>query len=188
MPGLHIPSGYSQCSFVHQQVDTLQLAVTTCGFNTDVVTDLVIVGDAWRDHMLAEMSNKFRYVKFTAVVAAGTLYQQTYATLGSGGGTATSPQVSYLYRKNTTVPGRKNHGRMYYPGCDTTSVDADGKVSTGKQGGLNIQSAAFLTALLAGGALTAPVILHHDLVTTPTPVGTLTAEPVVATQRRRLRR
>lgn len=184
---LVIPSGYAQCSFIHRNNGTLQPAVCTLAVDTDDFAKLNTVGDKWRDLMLAEMNNSFTYVGFQARVAAGTSVSVTYNSPGIGGGSGTSPQVSYLYRKNTIHPGRHGHGRMYYPGCDETSVGSEGQVSSGKVTGLNNQMAAFRTALAAITGVVSIVLLHNDA--TPVySVSTLVAETVVATQRRRLKR
>lgn len=187
MPPLVIPAGFAECSFVHQQNDTLQAAICTLGVNTDDPTVLSTIGGLWQTNMLAEMNNSFTYVQFRAVVTGGTIVIDPYLQPGAGGGSGTSPQVSYLYRKHTLVPGRKFRGRMYYPGCDETSVDADGRVSSGKTTGLNNQATAFISALGALGTPVVPYVLHHDA-TAPTAINSITAENVVATQRRRLRR
>lgn len=187
MPALVIPAGFAECSFEMHQNDTLQPAVCTLGVNTDDPTLLAQIGDLWRDDMLSEMNNSWTYVAFRASVAGGVLVTATYSDPGIGGGSGTSPQVSYLYRKHTLAVGRANRGRMYYPGCDETSVDADGRVSAGKVLGLQTQADLFVSDL--GGLATpvVPYILHHSALA-PTAINAITIENVVATQRRRLKR
>lgn len=184
---LVIPAGYAECSFIHRNNGTLQPAVCTLAVDTDDFAELNTVGDKWRDLMLAEMNNSFTYVGFSARVTAGTSVTTSYNTAGAGGGSGTSPQVSYLYRKNTIHPGREGHGRMYYPGCDETSVGSEGQVASGKVTGLNNQIAAFRAALaLIGGGVS--IYLLHNSATAPYAISTMSAETVVATQRRRLKR
>lgn len=187
MPPLVIPAGYAECEFIHTQNDTLQQAICTLGVNTDDTTLLNDIANLWSADMLAEMNNSFTYTQFRARVAGGTLLTVAFAQPGHGGGSGTSPQVSYLYRKNTLVPGRANHGRMYYPGCDETSVDADGRVASGKLTGLDAQATAFVSDLGALSTPVVPYILHHSALA-PTAVNQIVAEGVVATQRRRLKR
>lgn len=185
MAPLVIPAGYSECSFIMQQNDTLQPAVCTVGFHTDDPDTGALIATSWETDMLAEMNNSFTYKQFRMVVAGGTLLTLPFNTPGAGGGSGTSPQVSYLIQKLTASPGRKNRGRFYYPGCDETSVDADGRVSSGKLGGLGTMLLAWEDTL--AGIPVDPVILHHDA-TAPTVIVSFQPESVVATQRRRLRR
>lgn len=185
MPALTIPAGYVNAAFVHQQNDTLKPAVVTMGLHSVVKADLLDVAQAWNDHMLAEMNNSFTYRQFRASTAAGLLVSDNWNTPGAGGGSGTSPQVTYLIKKGSDLAGRSHQGRMYYPGCDETSVDSDGRVSSGKLTGLAAMLTAWVTAMDAIGV--DRVILHvgssdPDVITSWTP------ESVVATQRRRLRR
>jgi hypothetical protein len=94
--------------------------------------------------------------------------------------------VSYLFKKITALPGRSHKGRMYYPGCDETSVDADGRVSSGKQTGLYAMSTAWLSVLTGTIGVTPEVL--HTASSDADEVLDLRPQSVVATQRRRLRR
>lgn len=192
-PPLEIPAGYAECAFVHQQNDTLQLGICTLGVNTDDPTVLLQIGDLWQTDMLAEMNNSWTYIQFRGTVTGGLIAVKDYLQPGAGGGSGTSPQVSYLFKKHTLVAGRAYRGRMYYPGCDETSVDADGRVESGKVTGLANMVTAFVSDL---GALTPPVvpyILHREPKSgpptpAPTAINSILPENIVATQRRRLAR
>lgn len=187
-PPLVIPAGFAQCEFIHTQIDSRQQAICTLGVDTDVASALHQVGNAWASNMLAEMNAAFIYTEFRAIVAAGTLVIDHHASPGLGGGAGMTPQVAYLVRKNTSVPGRHGRGRMYLPGVDEPSVDQDGTVLAAKVTGLNTELTNFLGALLLLSPAVHPYILHRTGAVAPTEIDTFEAETIVATQRRRLRR
>jgi hypothetical protein len=110
------------------------------------------------------------------------------ATLGSRAGLSTPPNISVLIEKNTLGLGRKNRGRMYMP-CvlgATTEVAESGIIDTTRHTALQAAADAWYGAL--SGAGLGLVILHSDaFASTPTNVVNLTVDPLIATQRRRLR-
>lgn len=182
---LVIPAGYVQASFIHEQISTHQLAICTLGFHTVDPADLATIGTLWADDMLDEMNASFAYRQFRARVASGTLYSLDFNELGHGGGAGMTPQIAYLIKKFTGVPGRSHQGRMYYPGADEPSVDTDGRVLAAKVTGLQTMFDAFLASLGTLGV--DPVLLHTASSDADVVLG-FTAQPVVATQRRRLNR
>lgn len=186
MPALNIPAGYVEGAFVMQQNDTLKPAICTIGFHSVVLSELEAIGDLWRDDMLAEMNNGFTYKQARFRTGVGLLYAKNYNSPGAGGGSGTSPQVTYLFKKLTGEPGRLNQGRFYYPGCDETSVDADGRVSSGKLTGLQTMVDGFWSDV--DGLGVDQVLFHTAVPALPTAIFGYNAETVVATQRRRLRR
>lgn len=187
MPPLVIPAGFAECVFEHTHNDTLQKGVCTLGVNTDDTTLLTDIANLWNTDMLTEMNNAWTYTQFRGVVTGGTIVTVNFAQPGHGGGTGMAPQVSYLFKKHTLVTGKANRGRMYYPGCDDTSVDPDGRVSSGKLTGLTTMVTTFVSDLGGLSTPVVPYILHHSALA-PTAVNSILPEPVVATQRRRLRR
>lgn len=188
---LVIPAGYVEYSFVHQQNDTLRPGVCTLGFHTVAGADLLIIGDGWRDHVMPQINNSWTYVQARASVQAGLIFQQDYTTVGGGGGAGLVPNTAYLVRKIVALPGRGHHGRLYLPGCDEPSVDADGRVDPAKVTGLQDAMDAFAELMSTDSiemsllhTLPAPprVVLAPDI------VDGFTVQNRVATQRRRLRK
>lgn len=183
---LNIPPGYTELAFVHQHTETLKLAYCTVGYHSVVPADLEAMGNAWRDNMLAEMNSVWHFRQLRANDSGGLLFSVDYDAPGAGGGAGLVPNTSYLIKKGTGLSGRGNRGRMYLMGCDEPSVDEAGRVASGKLTGLVTEITAWLTAVDAIG--NNMVLLHHNLVATPTVITSWTPEPVVATQRRRMAR
>lgn len=184
---LHIPTGFSEATFIHEHNDTLAKAVCTLGLNEDDPTNLLNVGNLWATDIMPEVNSIWTFIRFEAAIAGGTIVSDPRSDAGGGGGNAMTPQVSYLFRKNTVHPGRHGHGRMYLMGCDETSVDGSGKVSSGKQTGLQTAMDTFLSDMATLVAPILPVLLHYDT-TSPYAISSIAIEPIVATQRRRLKR
>lgn len=116
-------------------------------------------------------------------------------TTGAGDETGTLlPQNSaYLVHKRTNTGGRGGRGRLYIPGVFESEVDNLGNVSSGELAQWN----GVLADWLAGFATLAPfpaemVVLHDSegahAADPPRVVTLLTMDPVISTQRRRLRR
>jgi hypothetical protein len=98
---------------------------------------------------------------------------------------------SVLVKKVTGVGGRKNRGRNFFPFViaegDVTEVGVVGAARLA-----NLQNAAdiWLDQLDTGGVggLATPMYILHSGNEIPTPVSNLVVDPIIATQRRRLRR
>ncbi len=98
---------------------------------------------------------------------------------------------AFLLHKRSGLGGRKNRGRMYLPGVNEALVDDKGLMSTTAINGVNAAAAATLADIIAIEGVERMVILHTQPLgpvgTVPTPVTTLLLDPVLGTQRRRLR-
>lgn len=96
------------------------------------------------------------------------------------------PNTAVLVNLGSGLVGRRNRGRMYLPGvAEENAVSDQGVLSSGKltqlQGVMD-----YFGALLVDNNRTARIL--HSTVGTPTLVLNASVNPVVATQRRRLRR
>lgn len=117
------------------------------------------------------------------------------STAGAGPGTNTSTALlpansAFLVHKRTASGGRRGRGRMYFPGVDETEVDNLGALSSATRTAWSTALAAWLAAIAAVAGVDSMVLLHGPGLTippVPTPVTSLTLDPVIATQRRRLR-
>jgi hypothetical protein len=113
-------------------------------------------------------------------------------TTGAGSSTALVPQnCAHLIHKRSNAGGRAGRGRMYLPAVIEANVDAVGALTSAWMGTVN----SALTALLAGtdGTLTDGMVILHDshgaaAAASPYKVTALSCDPIIATQRRRLRR
>lgn len=107
---------------------------------------------------------------------------------GTGGGTHMPPNVALLVRKTSQLRGRRNRGRMYLPMIlGDGEVDDLGNITAGRVSSLQTAFDNVLLDLDGRSPDSNMVILHSSAPTTPTTVFTLVVDPLVATQRRRLR-
>lgn len=107
---------------------------------------------------------------------------------GAATGSPSTPQCSVLLKKLTNRGGRHGRGRMYIPGPQEAWVDGGGFVDpagmSAYQDALEVFLEVFSTASWSDGL----VLLHSDAAGgAPNPIVDWFVEPVVATQRRRLR-
>lgn len=105
---------------------------------------------------------------------------------GAGGAShnAVSSQVAVIAKYLTGVPGPGMTGRTYLPGADESKVDPAGGIEATYLGAISALVAGWFTDLQTAGCDL--VVLHREAVTR-TPVTGIVVEPVVGTQRRRLR-
>jgi hypothetical protein len=114
------------------------------------------------------------------------------AAVAGNSGLATVPQnTAWLVKKISGLGGRRNRGRMYFPGVSESVVDNKGELTSGQITALN----TLVGSLKVGGSVHTAFgflgqmqILHETGSQTPTEVTDLVVQKVVATQRRRLRR
>jgi len=110
------------------------------------------------------------------------------AIYGTGGGSSLSslpPNCCVLAHKRTATGGRVGRGRMYWPSVTTTGVTENGVIGGPS---VAVYQGAF-NGLLIGllGKEVPMVVLHENVGLTPSRVLTLQCDPVIATQRRRMR-
>jgi hypothetical protein len=102
------------------------------------------------------------------------------------------PQNSaFLVHKRTALGGRRHRGRLYLPGVNEALVDDKGLMSSTALNGVNAAALAWLNGVVSLEAVVNMVVLHTKpigpTVIAPTPITVLTLDPVLGTQRRRLR-
>lgn len=97
--------------------------------------------------------------------------------------------VALLVQKRSGYGGRRNRGRMYFPGVTEAAVDNVGVIAPGTLAAYQALADDWLETFgFANPGVGNMVILHSTEPATPTVVTSLRVEPMVATQRRRLRR
>lgn len=134
------------------------------------------------------MINLTANVTFIAVrarVAAGMLFDVPRNVIGGSATESCPPQVAYLIRKSTGVPGRQHRGRMYAPGVRESTVNGGGIIDSSQRAAISANFEALRAGLVAEDL--DPVILHSEMAVTPTPITEMSCETRVATQRGRLR-
>jgi hypothetical protein len=125
----------------------------------------------------------------------GPTYVAALNLFGQAATSTTIPQNSaYLIRKSTGVGGRRNQGRFYFPGVLENSVNDQGVIDASQIAGQNTAFANFLAEFDTNPTFRGMFIMHsyppgtNGPLLPPTKVTSLICQPVIATQRRRLRR
>lgn len=137
------------------------------------------VGTAWT---LGKTTARYRTDPFTVEIGEYNVPLQGTA----GTNTTMPPNVAILAQKRTGLVGRKFRGRFYVPPYQVqeTDVDYNGVMNAAN---LAAQQAAFDDFLARTQVLPYDLMLFHSDGTLPTPVTSIVVQPLVATQRRRLR-
>lgn len=201
MPGLVIPPGYCSAAFRFALTGDPEEMVTTIAFElsdpSDPTSTANLLMNAWNtafDDSLLNSSYEMTGVTLTVGNDGGSIVaQSTNPAVAGTEASAVLPQNNaMLVRKNTALPGKKGKGRCYLPAgyLFEGEVSNAGVVSSGSRNNINTAFAAFVTAALAIDEITAVVLLHSDA-TLPTPLlpgGEFSVQPVIATQRHRLRK
>lgn len=189
---LVIPAGYYEAGYRFSLSGSLHVSVVTEGWlytGADIATDVPALADAFGLNMLSPIANVWQFLGMTLRDATGTLYDEPRNVQGGDAGAAMPPNVTYLLKKTTGVGGRKNRGRMYLPGVTEAAVDAVGNVLAAKQDEINSQIGGWIGA--AAAANFSPYLLHNTpkvgVAPAPTLVSLVKTEPLIATQRNRLR-
>lgn len=193
-----IPAGAAQINYVFGGTAAPNGAEVTIGFDGVAgvpYTPLelaTLAKDAWEDNLRAvtldDITLQVVRVKF-GPNDTGPATELAVNLAGTSAGQGTSPNVAYLVHKNTALGGRRGRGRMFYPGVNESGVDDAGNVLSASVTAYNTAFAAYLTQMEAGGGDL--VVLHapgNTSIPVPTPILSLTMDPKVATQRKRLRR
>jgi hypothetical protein len=98
---------------------------------------------------------------------------------------------AYLVHKLSGLTGRRNRGRLYLPGGIEGEVDGNGRLSVAHRNGVQTGMNTFKTSIDACAAFDGMYVLHNLPIASPsippTKVTSLLVDPVIATQRRRLR-
>jgi hypothetical protein len=127
------------------------------------------------------------------VVAAGA------AAGGSNVDPMAPPNVACLVRKRTSLGGRRNRGRTYFPfNLRDADVSENGTIAGAEVAALQTEMTAFLAQLVTDNS---PMVIENRTFNTPLPphfvtnisgsaaqVTSYTVESIIATQRRRLNR
>jgi hypothetical protein len=113
--------------------------------------------------------------------------------IGSFGAYTQLPQnSSHLVHKRTSVAGRVGRGRMYLPAVPEIQVGETGILTAVYVSSWNTELATWLADIAAISQLDGMELLHNSpgagAALAPFPVTSLTMDPVIATQRRRLRK
>lgn len=123
----------------------------------------------------------------TADPSGPLVYEWVVPEAGSGSNDTLTPQCSILATKRTNLGGRVGRGRMYLGAPLEDYVDNTGTIDGTYLG--NVQTA--LDTLVAGTETIIggdAYLLHATASPAPTLITSITCQPILATQRRRLAR
>lgn len=182
-----IPSGFARVSFDYSGVAaTGSRPSWGIGVAADPTISLTDAMYEWWDEYVKPSQGEGYVLERVQARNDTSVCETAIALAGDSNAAHQPPNVALLVKATSGAVGRANRGRIYLPGVlYDTDVNEQGQLT----------GAAIVTWQAAMNALAArlvvedalPVILHSD-VGAPTPVQSLTVQPVAATQRRRLRR
>jgi hypothetical protein len=110
---------------------------------------------------------------------------------GTGSASPLPQNCAALFHKRSATSGRRHRGRFYLPGLSEGAVDPAGRISAGEITAYNDLALSFLNSVNLSDDIQDMVIFHTGIIGTlppPTVVTLLNVDPVIATQRRRLRK
>lgn len=195
-----LPPGYANWINEYRATGDNEAMVNTLGLDLGGATlsgqDLLAsLTSLWQAQVVAGMANFMTYSASSLVVGQDGGDPITYDSAPGSGGTVSGtflPQnCAALIRKQTALGGRRNRGRMFLPYClAEADVDNIGNLTSTRINALNTQFDSVMSGL--DGLGVTPVVLHTlepiGVTPLPTPITSMTADPRLATQRRRLRR
>lgn len=191
-----IPTGYAQVNIQFSGVSLDGTAEVTYGVANTTGLDAADIAEACSNMWASEGMAGFH----VAAVVVNNVHvkrgpnltgqQGDYGTSIAGelSGDAMPGNVASLVRKNTVDGGRAGVGRMFIPGLSEGSVAGNSRWDptqlAARQADLNAWFAAHALADLE------MVVLHGESspISTPSLITSLVLDPLLATQRRRLRR
>jgi hypothetical protein len=120
------------------------------------------------------------------------IYEQEMSTVGTSPGDCASQNCALIITKNTGLGGRWNKGRMFWPSVNEAAITPVGALAGAYRTGTETAFNLWRTEItgLPGTYGISELSLFHDesLGILPTPITSFVVEPVIGTQRRRLRR
>jgi len=158
------------CSAIHEVARTFHagIAIESCSI---VSTVLRYVPPGGTDPLVAE---------------------KVLALAGGNTGDALTQNTTWLFKKQTSFGGRRNRGRMFWPGVRANVVDDAGNLTSTVVAGYTVNLETYRAGVNGVTGVTDMVLLHTPAPDGSLPIPTLITAIVcdrkVATQRRRLRR
>lgn len=192
-----IPPSHANATFVVQRAGDTDPYTTSLGllFNSGTfdTAQADSLAAAFKTAALPSLSTAdtlvsidYDYNEISGVLAYSSV-QNAVGTGPPASGTMTQ-NVAALFVKRTALPGRKGRGRMFWPFVGDADVDAVGALSPGAVTRYTTMLTAWKTAITSNTAFDSPVLFHQTSTPAPTAITSFTVSPLVATQRRRLRR
>lgn len=193
---LVVPPGFGVLAYRFALAgDPEEMIVTTGIDSTATNTGLQALANARRDDFLAsitaaQMGGQWTFRGVTLRMWDGGVFEAISGRVGTGAGDPSLPSnCAFLLKKISGFAGRRNRGRMYVPFFIGSEADVDSK-------GRIVESQRVAIENVFRPAFHEPtdVILHSKATAlapdppAPTPIVRLDLDPLIATQRRRMRR
>jgi hypothetical protein len=199
---LILPLGYAQVIHSLRLTGDPEPMIVTYGIElSDQGNEPAVIaanlGGSFGTNLMPALSNQLNH--FLTTVRMGTVANVAGATgvapannFGSEVGNLVPQNSAFLVKKVTNGAGKRNQGRMYFPGVPEAAVSNIGVLpDSGVRTNLRNAIVAWLLSIQGGVDADNMVVLHSEgLSATPPPtvVTSLILDDVIATQRRRLRR
>lgn len=127
----------------------------------------------------------------TKMVAGAPVFgDDSVVTTGTNGIQPPTPNVAVIVKKVTSLGGREGRGRFFMPPflIDEGDVTPRGMIDPTLLADIQARADEFYDQIVSNISPGGPVLFHADPLVTPTVIDSFQVEPLVATQRRRLRR
>ncbi len=200
-----IPAGYAVAALKWRCLGDPDDMISTIGLDvvsasTPTPSEVAnLVSTAWLSAWPASiLSNLYTFlgtdVTFGPQPGEGPSGQDVRAVVGTITTPPPASNTALLIKKLTALGGRRNRGRMYLPAGNTEeqAIDHNGMIQTAAVPVYQTRMDSFYSALVASAPTLQPVILHGPTVAgvapaEPTVMTGFSAQPQVATHRRRMR-
>jgi hypothetical protein len=164
---------------------------TTAASTADRIAACNSAMDAWGDNILPLQANDYTLVGVDGVFGDASGDIPISSTDGPRTGAETDAPVpqntAVLVKKVSGLGGRRNRGRFYVPGISVLDIGNTGIINSGPLASWGTAVNNFLLGMESGSFMDNLVIFHSSAPLTPTVIADLDVDPIVATQRRRLR-
>lgn len=194
---MEIPEGFGNarliwtCTGVADEMSVAFGIESAPGWDPEVVSSQIRI--AFHEAFLA--TSAAMLAGWTFVGSSVTKTQGGEPVSGESGisysGTGSDPSLTVntclLVRKNTASGGRHNRGRMFVPPFNLREgdVNAAGVIDSARVSDLTATWMSFYDKMIADDIQ--PMLLHTSPADAPTPIVSFAAQPLCATQRRRMR-
>lgn len=193
-----IPPGFAECSIEHWLAGYNRPAVVTMGIK--------ITGDSDGSFTVADRFHQAFTGAFRTGVDTNVTMRNARAVIGQDGGDpivqvsamsiagtsnrdSIAPALALMLTKNTSLGGRRNRGRMFFPwAVSDTGVAENGAVASATLDNWNGYCDDFIGFLEDNAdynPIDGAVLLHSDPAVPPTPITSMRPNPAIRTQRRR---
>lgn len=193
-----VPEGYSDLSIgITREGDPDPYMITMGGSLTALQSWAVMdhIEDCLDEHLRPHLLNVDRFSSIRLREGGEgnyVVYERNINLVGAGSQQAAPQNVAIICKKTTAFGGRHNQGRIFWPSVNEGAVDPVGQVNetlrSALEEGLNDFHAAMIDPN-ADASFQSLVIFHDESINQPPSEFTgFSVQPIVGTQRRRLRR